>query len=137
MQIRRLDTVFKKEYIKAIVKDDDRATEYLNTKQQEIDEKHDQVNHAIYALEDIQEDWDEGVNAIDQAAAKKMVEYGIDKKKFDNYQFNEFDIQDMYTLADGTLCRACAKGLKCKKHELLKMDKHLVSEDFIKMGGKI
>ena len=59
-QLRKLNTVFKKEYVKAIVKDDDRATEYISTKQAEIGDKHDKVNHAIYELEleDIQEDWD-------------------------------------------------------------------------------
>ena len=33
LEIRRLNTVFKKEYIKAIVKDDDHATEYITIKQ--------------------------------------------------------------------------------------------------------
>ena len=33
LEIRRLNTVFKKEYVKAIVKDDDRATEYITVKQ--------------------------------------------------------------------------------------------------------
>lgn len=82
LEIRRLNTVFKKEYVKAIVKDDDRATEYITVKQNQIADKHDKVNHAIYALEDIQEDWDEGVDAIDQAVSRKMVETGIDKSKF-------------------------------------------------------
>lgn len=82
LEIRRLNTVFKKEYIKAIVKDDDHATEYITIKQNQIADKHDKVNHAIYALEDIQEDWDEGVDAIDQAVSRKMVETGIDKSKF-------------------------------------------------------
>ena len=85
LEIRRLNTVFKKEYVKAIVKDDDRATEYITIKQSEIADKHDKVNHAIYALEDIQEDWDEGVDLIDQAVSRKMVETGIDKSKFKKF----------------------------------------------------
>ena len=87
------------------------------------------------ALEDIQEDWDEGIDGINQAVARKRIEAGIDKSKYLKYNFQEFDIQDMYVLADGTLCRACAKGIQCKKHELTRMDKHLVSEDFKKMPG--
>lgn len=84
-ELRRLNTVFKKEYVKAICKDDDRATEYISIKQGEIRDKHDKVNHAIYELEDIQEDWDEGIDVINQAVARKMVEFGLDKSKFKEY----------------------------------------------------
>ena len=69
-------------------------------------------------MEDQQQEWTgtDGVEAINNAAVNKIIVHGLDKKRYNNFDFQEFDIQDMYGLADGTLCRNCAKGLKCKKH---------------------
>ena len=103
--------MFKKEYAKAIIRDDDHAADYIAKKWDEIGENHDEVNRMIYSMEDQQAEWTDGVEAINTAAVNKIIKHGLDRKKYDFFGFDEFDIQDMYGLADGTLCRACAKGL--------------------------
>lgn len=52
LQIRRLNTMLKREYVNHIVKEDDKVKEYIEEKENKILEHHDNVNAFIYDLED-------------------------------------------------------------------------------------
>lgn len=51
-EIKALNTPFKKDYVKMILRDDNDATEYISKKHVSVVNIHDNVNHYIYALED-------------------------------------------------------------------------------------
>ena len=59
----------------------------------------------------------------------KLIANGF--KKHDGYKFKEFNIQDTYGVAKGTIvCFKCSKGLRCDKHELEKKNRLLHDEQF-------
>ena len=51
-ELRRLNTLYKKDYVSHLMKEDDFVREYIEEKENIIMDKHDKVNHAIYDLED-------------------------------------------------------------------------------------
>ena len=51
-EINALNTPYKKDYVKMILRDDNDATEYISKKHVSVLNIHDNVNHYIYELED-------------------------------------------------------------------------------------
>ena len=96
LEIRRLNTILKKEYINHIVKDDDNIRQYIKEKEGEILEHHDDVNAFIYDLDDQQVEWTQAVQRIDDRVIKRAIEIGITGENYKKFDFEEFEIKDMY-----------------------------------------
>ena len=56
---------------------------------------------------------------LDEAMVKNKLKVAVKDDDF----FKLFNIVDMYGKSDA--CWACSKGISCKKHGLMRKDKHL------------
>ena len=61
LEIRRLNTMLKREYVDHIVREDDNIRDYIKDKDNQILEHHDNVNEFLYDLEDQQVEWNNAV----------------------------------------------------------------------------
>lgn len=108
-EINALNTPYKKDYVKLILKEDNSATDYISEKHQKVVNIHDNVNHSIYELEDQQDTWVQAKQRINDVIKKRAVEIGMVKEL--NFEFNEFNIQDMVVPLGVKRCRICAQNL--------------------------
>ena len=115
-EIMELGSTFKKDYLKIILDDDEEATDYISKKHNKIVNIHDNVNHSIYELEDQQDTWVEAVKNINEVIKKRAIEIGMVKEL--NFEFEEFNIQDMIEPLGVKRCRICAQNLKCSEHQI-------------------
>ena len=65
-------------------------------KEGEILEHHDDVNAFIYDLDDQQVEWTQAVQRIDDRVIKRAIEIGITGENYKKFDFEEFEIKDMY-----------------------------------------
>ena len=87
LEIRRLNTMLKKDYVNFIMKEDDNVKHYIEDKEAQILEKHDDVNHFIYDLEDQQGEWQQAVQRIDDRVIKRAIEIGITGENYKKFDF--------------------------------------------------
>lgn len=118
-QLKKLNSVWKSDYIGKIMKDSALMEEYLKEYVVLVQEQQDENFIVISNIEDMQDTWDDGMKDLQKAVIKKSDESGITKQLM--YEFEEFDIQDMY-MADGTFCYSCKKNLNCTKHAFGRQD---------------
>ena len=133
LEIRRLNTILKREYVNHIMEEDDNVRDYIQDKEAQILEKHDNVNAFLYDLEDQQVEWTQAVQRIDDRVIKRAIEIGMTGENYKKFDFEEFEIKDMYATKNGEVCWNCRKGLNCDKHFLQKKVDHLGQKDFDKM----
>lgn len=95
--------------------DDEIIQGLLREQQQIIQAEYNELYQAREHVYDIQEKHAAQQREMNGKLQKRMVELGITNDRFRNGYFKEFDIRDMYKLK-GTLCKACSKGIQCKKH---------------------
>lgn len=80
-------------------------------------------------IEDVFDVFDDRIKAINDAVVNKAITSGMAQHHLD--QFQEFDIREMYTKKDDTICYQCSRGLTCRKHAF-KKQKVLKKKDFDK-----
>ena len=56
-----------------------------------------------------------GLQNIQKTVVKVAQDEGITKRMY--FDFEVFDIQDMYTIDGNTLCWTCKQGHECDKHK--------------------
>ena len=59
--MRKLNSEWKKDYAKALMKDSEATQGYLNKMEDEVQERQDEAFHALANAEDVQDTWDSGV----------------------------------------------------------------------------
>ena len=70
----------------------------------------------IWDIVDVQDTWDDAIEAINDAIMRKALEAGIRK---DQLKFDLPHIADMgYIYVNGTLCLKCKENFACEKHAL-------------------
>mmetsp|Transcript_42051 Transcript_42051/g.64441 ORF Transcript_42051/g.64441 Transcript_42051/m.64441 type:complete len:234 (-) Transcript_42051:24-725(-) len=119
-ELKKLNSVWKEDYINHITKTDEQATEYISQVKEKSKQVQHDTNEVIWSMQDQRDDWDNEMQIINDNIVKNAVSNGLTKENYQKYKFVEFDILDMYKLDDGTMCYLCKKNLRCKRHGLRK-----------------
>lgn len=69
--LKKMNTLYKRDYIKTVTAEDNYVSDYIENKGKEIATNHDSVNQGINALEYQQAQWDSAVHNIDSRCKMK------------------------------------------------------------------
>ena len=95
-QIRNLNSVYKEDYVKAMLKEDDAMAEYVKISQGTLLDAFDQVEQMIEGLQDVDDEWQNNVKEINKKIMDSAIKNGITKGNLGKFKFKEFNIADMY-----------------------------------------
>ena len=128
MDLKKLNSVYKREYAKVLLSEHDDMKALVKYQKDKIEEKIDDVEDLVMGIEDIHDDWDHAEEQINIALAEKAAEVGITdwmlrKKQY----FQEFQIQDHFK--DLSTCEVCWKGAYCEKHPFEKQQQRVQDQE--------
>lgn len=92
-ELKGLNTVYKKNYTKQILKENDQAMQYVKNVNDVVMDDETKVADLIWGIEDTETVWKDAEQAINTAVKTNAITNGITKKTYTKFQ--ELNILDM------------------------------------------
>ena len=101
--------------MKTIFGDGDEVEFYLETVQEKVEERQDEVKDLMVSMNQTKEIWDDYREEVNQKVIARGQKKGINSKSF-NIKFNAFNILDICKQLKS--CIKCAQGKECDIHKV-------------------
>ena len=110
-----MNTVWKKDYEKHIVKDSDYVQQYIKDTLNELDDVEMKVYKQGKGIEQAFDTWNEREKGINDAVVRRALDSGLPDEVID--KFMQYDVRDLYNVAkQNSVCFTCKKGKDCGRH---------------------
>ena len=117
-QIKELNSVYKDDYMKLMLSENNLTTKYLDNVKEQVQDAADQAGDLEMQIEDLNDNWNAEIQHINDKMKESAIKTGVIKNK-QPYQFKEFNITDTYyDKASKKVCYKCSQGKNCPLHKL-------------------